>query len=560
MGFNTIFSKGEVINNRYEIIEDGQQGAGSIYGVGKDRTTGRKVFLKKYNDPTNMCDWFNDYVNYQKELKARIDKTSAKQCVYELYDFFVDSDDWYWQVIEYIEGGKDLDKYLQESTTTWAQRKTFASVFMYAMDILHSQCKMVHADLKPANLLLIPHGDSFNIKLIDLDRPVFTDYVIIPWEKDEGHLGSQGYFSPEHLRQERPTPKSDIFTCGIILWELLTKNGHPYGLEDACLAKYEAYSSVPVPELISSFGSEDKDNEVARMLRKMLDPNPNNRPTAKEVQQCLIATPTGPQVTIEEIPIEPTLKTEDVRKMSGMADIVFLVDVTGSMKPCIDALTTNIREFINQMVNGDPKHGIVAVRDWRARVVGYRDYDYDHTEDRYGGWLVDNPFTRSQDELVSQLSGLRPKGGGPEPPESLLDAIMTVAQVGTLPPTDGGNHPVAERDSRKWRQQGVARIVVVFTDAGFHEQMSIPGYRGSGANDLHHVVKQKRIVLYMFVPALELYDKTLARFPKAVIFDCGSGADGLRATIANRENFSKLLDLLCKGISVSSSSMLEFPM
>ena len=63
----------------------------------------------------------------------------------------------YYQVMEYVDGAMDLSKYLASSDTTWSDRMKFASVFMFAMKTLHGDnVRIVHADLKPQNLLLIP--------------------------------------------------------------------------------------------------------------------------------------------------------------------------------------------------------------------------------------------------------------------------------------------------------------------------------------------------------------------------------------------------------------------
>ena len=68
-------------------------------------------------------------------------------------------------------------------------------------------------------------------------------------------------------------------------------------------------------------------------------------------------------------------------KVKGVADIVFLVDATGSMGKCIERLKTNISTFFDEMTsekgNGSP------LKDWRAKVVGFRDFE----EDGPSRWL-----------------------------------------------------------------------------------------------------------------------------------------------------------------------------
>ena len=561
MAYNT-FERGKIIEGtyrgvhyRYQCDEESRMGSSCNYGVGTDMLTGEKVFLKKYNNPTTLVDWFDDFVAYQEELKKRIDNCpSIQDCVYKLKNFFVDEKDWYWQAVEFIDGAKDLDKYLQEPGTTWEQRKTFAKIFMHAMKVFHVKCKIVHADLKPANLLLIPQGDGYRVKLIDLDRPIFTDFRDIPWEEDDGHIGSPGYFSPEHLRGQRPTEKSDIFTCGIILHELLAKCGHPFDRQSD-LAIYESsYDPNRVPELWGSFGSRELDERIARLLNRCLDPNPNNRPTAEELHAGLIARPSISDTIVWSDP--GTISSRPmVARRPGMADIVFLIDTTGSMQPCINALKDEITNFLHLLEKGED--GILPVENWRARVVGYRDYEFDnHPECAwYGGWLVDNPFTSEPKEIVKQLKALRAIGGGQDPKESLQDALMLTINAGVL---DSLDVPVNTTDNKKWRPGGVGHVIILITDAGFNE-FSYPLYRGFTFRDVLNSIKQQRIAMYGIIPESEQYDSTYGRVPKASFSTCGSGADGMRAVLQERSKFIEILDRLRAGISISSEEMLAMP-
>ena len=308
LDINTQWSAGKKIHG-YTMLEDAHEGSNSIWGKAKS-PTGQTVFFKKYTSPSSMFDdWYQGYVDYQKEIKKRIDEVSRSDDkgrntgpTYRFIEFFeqlgpdgapesMKSMDYY-QVLEYIDGAKDLETYLTSPDTTWNDRKMFASVFMFAMKTLHGdRIKIVHADLKPKNLLLIPTrrqdgSSTYQIKIIDLDMSILMD-KLAPWHSDGiRYPGSPGYFSPEHLRGQVPTEKSDVFTCGLILYEILAKEGHPYDRQSD-LQIYEEYRA-PIPHLRGTYGSPELDDQVARMLHRMLDPDPNNRPTALEVQRQLI--------------------------------------------------------------------------------------------------------------------------------------------------------------------------------------------------------------------------------------------------------------------------------
>ncbi len=59
-------------------------------------------------------------------------------------------------------------------------------------------------------------------------------------------------------------------------------------------------------------------------------------------------------------------------KVKGIVDIVILMDVTGSMQTCIDAVKQSVATFISSMTSTDANNG-APIKDWRLKVVGCRD-------------------------------------------------------------------------------------------------------------------------------------------------------------------------------------------
>jgi hypothetical protein len=178
-------------------------------------------------------------------------------------------------------------------------------------------------------------------------------------------------------------------------------------------------------------------------------------------------------------------------KTKGVADIVFVVDVSGSMAPCIDALRQNIETFVDTLSRGDANNA-APVRDWRVKVVGYRDIEAAEAEGL--PWFIDNPFVRDTATVKSQLSALQASGGGDEP-ESLLD---TLYKVTTMEAVAKGSQTV---EAGKWRYRSdAARVVVVFTDASFKETMALPEAKGGSLQDVANVIMANRIILSVFAP------------------------------------------------------------
>lgn len=236
-------------------------------------------------------------------------------------------------------------------------------------------------------------------------------------------------------------------------------------------------------------------------------------------------------------------------KTKGVADLVFVVDVTGSMAPCIDALRKNIETFIDSLSRGDGNNA-APVRDWRGRVVGYRDIESGATDGV--PWFVDNPFVRDVAALKAQLAGLQASGGGDEP-ESLLDALFKVASMPAIPKGSQTEDPT------KWRYRSdAARVVIVFTDASFKETMSIPEAKGGSLQDVANVVMANRIILSLFAPNFEGYDR-LSQIDKSewevVEYDGLTPQQALEKFTSDPVNFKTTLQQLAASVSRSAETI-----
>ena len=222
----------------------------------------------------------------------------------------------------------------------------------------------------------------------------------------------------------------------------------------------------------------------------------------------------------------------------GVVDIVFLIDATGSMQPCINALKDNIFTFVKTLCEKDANKGSI-VKDWRARVVGYRDYLCDSEK------LVDNPFATTPEALRTQLDALVALGGGDEP-ESLLDGLLDVVNVGQ------SERNTQELDPRKWRyRSNAARCVIVFTDATFHPTTA----NGAGkVEDVINALHSNRIILSIYAPDLSCHHE-LAAADKSEYFPIpvsSSPQQALADFTADKANFQKVMESLAKSVSKSA--------
>ena len=238
-----------------------------------------------------------------------------------------------------------------------------------------------------------------------------------------------------------------------------------------------------------------------------------------------------------------TQESLDRKKVKGIADIVFLVDITGSMVSCIDALRTNIGMFVDLLTNPGANSSAV-ISDWRIKICGFRDAKSDDSP-----WWVERPFTNDLAQVRADLASLEAEGGGDEP-ESLLDGIWKIA---SLPSTEKGAAPSPEA----WRYRSeAARCVIVFTDASFHPQVSIPEGAGATAADVGRKVDEARIRLSVFAPEADCYQE-LSRIDKSEIEFIGTLSDArkkMQELTSDPAIFRRTIENLAKTVTATAAA------
>ena len=285
---------------------------------GAQAPSGEKVFLKQYKSPAPTVVWYKAFVAYQHELSGRVRNGRAGQFAVRQVDAFEEM--WgglcYFQAYEFVENGADLQQMLDEERewhcrtkssatndpTVWARHVTWAKVFMTGMAALH-ESKIVHADMKPANAYLMQDptiSSGYQLKLIDLDFSLLADRRA-PWYGHQGYVGTDNYRSPEHMiKGSVPGLASDVFTCGLMLYELLA-GYHPYWTEDqAEYARLVQSHAAKPPALAGVLPSPASNAEVSSILHRCLSPDAAARPTAAELRAVLSGRGAAPSVAKAE--------------------------------------------------------------------------------------------------------------------------------------------------------------------------------------------------------------------------------------------------------------------
>lgn len=273
----------------YEIVREMSVGAFAI--AYEARKGSQRIFLKQYKSPSPLVSWFKGFVDHQGELKRRIESSPAsKERCYRFDRFFTEKSSFY-QAFEFVDGGMSLEECLRRRHEfDWTkQLVVFAKIMVFGLKALH-EIRIVHTDLKPENIILIQDptlaGTGYRLRIIDMDWSIFADSAA-PWHGEQGYVGTPGYQSPEHLKGQVPTSASDVFTCGIMLGEILG-GGHPFA---------RAGENYPEAVLAGRFSPIRIAHEIAKVadnaflesvINACLDPDPAGRPSMAQLSDALI--------------------------------------------------------------------------------------------------------------------------------------------------------------------------------------------------------------------------------------------------------------------------------
>ena len=258
------------------------------------------------------------------------------------------------------------------------------------------------------------------------------------------------------------------------------------------------------------------------------------------------AVPTAPTE-----PAAPTAAPQARAKTKGVADIVFLIDVSGSMAPIIDALRKNIEAFVDSLSSGDANNAAAGARLARQgrRLSRHRG----RRSPKGLQWLEDNPFVRDAAALKAQLAALQRRRAAATS-RSRCSTRSTRSRRWRRRPR--ARRP---RMPSKWRYRSdAARVVVVFTDASFKETMSIPEAKGGSLQDVANVVMANRIILSLFAPNFEGYDR-LSQIDKSewevVEYEGLNPQEALQKFTADPANFRTTLKQLAASVSRSAETV-----
>ena len=254
--------KGQKINDRYQIIKSiGEGGMANVY-LAYDTILDRDVAVKVLRG-----DLSNDEKFVRRFQREALNASSLSHPnIVEVYDVGDDNGQ-YFIVMEYIEGKNLKDLIKKRGKLTVSEVVDIMSQIADGLSVAHDSY-IIHRDIKPQNIMILENG---LVKITDFGIAMAMNATQLT--QTNSVMGSVHYLPPEQASGKGSTLKSDIYSMGILMYELLT-GVLPYRGDNAVEIALK-HLKEPFPNIREEL--EDLPQSVENIILKSTAKNPKNR-------------------------------------------------------------------------------------------------------------------------------------------------------------------------------------------------------------------------------------------------------------------------------------------
>jgi serine/threonine-protein kinase len=257
------FPPGTLIAERYRIAGQlGLGGMGEVYRA-TDLVLRQPVALKFLPEAVGAAQPVLERFLNEVRIARQISHSNVCR-VYDVGDY---------QGLHYISmefvDGEDLASLLRRIGRLPSDKALeFARRICAGLSAAH-ETGVLHRDLKPANIMIDGRGQ---VRIMDFGLAGWTGQ----FQGAEIRSGTPGYMAPEQLEGAEVTPRSDIYSLGVVLYEMFTGKRAFEAASVAELSRLQAHSTPAGPSSVV----KDLDPAIERVILRCLDPNPARRPAS----------------------------------------------------------------------------------------------------------------------------------------------------------------------------------------------------------------------------------------------------------------------------------------
>jgi len=272
---------GKLFNNRYEIKEKLGSGGTSIVYRGFDTLLGRMVTIKILREEFANDE---DFVRrFRREAQAVASLSHGN--IVSVYDVGYE-ENMYYIVMEFVEGESVKERIRRVGALDATTACTIMCQVLDGLQYAHER-GIIHRDIKPHNILLSSDGRA---KVTDFGIAVGMSDATITYSSSQRIQGSVHYISPEQVQGQKVTEKSDIYSAGVLFYELLTGQ-LPYSGDSAIsVAMQHVQNEAPAPHIVNPAVPVGLSYVVTRAMRKSAD---SRYASAREMSDAIRAAMEG---------------------------------------------------------------------------------------------------------------------------------------------------------------------------------------------------------------------------------------------------------------------------
>ena len=252
---------GTTLDDRYEILEVIGTGGMAVVYKAVDQRLNRFVAVKILRDELARDEEFRARFQIEAQAVAMLSHPN----IVSVYDVS-HTEDVEYIVMELIEG-VTLMQYMQKrGALGWKEALHFSVQITKALEHAHDK-GIVHRDIKPQNIMILRDG---TIKVADFGIAALES---TQEQRSDQTVGSVHYIAPEQARGETPDTRSDIYSLGVVMYEMLTGR-RPYDGDTAEKIALQHIAGNPTPP--SQF-NPDIPEELERITLKAMEADINRR-------------------------------------------------------------------------------------------------------------------------------------------------------------------------------------------------------------------------------------------------------------------------------------------
>ncbi len=266
----------EILNDRYQLDKQLGEGGMAIVYQASDLMLERTIAVKILRKDFSKSKAFQE--RFKEEARAAANLTHPN--IVTVHDFGFDNDRLF-IVMEHVPG-TDLKQIIKKSGSLPIDQASRLFIQACAGIGYAHRAGLIHCDIKPHNMLITP---DHRLKVTDFGIARALASVKHD-EQSQAIWGSPAYFSPEQAAGRAPSPASDVYSLGIVLFEMLTGElpfTNPSPQELALLHRYE---TPPSPRKINPEISPELEEIIIKVLSK--EPSSRYR-TADQLGRIVIS-------------------------------------------------------------------------------------------------------------------------------------------------------------------------------------------------------------------------------------------------------------------------------